>query len=467
MSAPATHVDDLLLDFAYGELSEREAKAVQAHLSSCAQCQASLDEIQGVRRVMAKLPPAEAPKDGLDSLLAYAEQAARRVQAGPAPKKAWWRALILPLGGVTAAAIFFIVGQKVTKDESLREAAHHAAVAKVSGETADALAPAPPPVAPSPEPTVPAESAAKDEAFAAVPKDVAAAERTRPDAKVSMAGAPKGRVAESTLEVPKKKAAPSPSMDHHVAGFGPPGGSGSIGLAQAGDGSAALGRGAAAHSRSAGGAGFDAEVPVRATARMKADVPAVADKDAKAEAMPAPTPAVTGTASAPRTVAMDGLQVEDALPAAASEAEVDDRAVREAREERKPALRDAEAKALLDQALAANRARRFAEAIRACQAVLALSVGDARIRQGALNALCEAQSELSGDLSACEVLVRDYPSSGAASVARNRIASFRARTGPAATGAPAPRPPYATEKRAAQPARAAPEDAADPTAPRQ
>ena len=57
MSAPATHVEDQLLDFAYGELSERDAQSVQAHLSSCSQCQASLDDIQGVRKVMSKLPP--------------------------------------------------------------------------------------------------------------------------------------------------------------------------------------------------------------------------------------------------------------------------------------------------------------------------------------------------------------------------------------------------------------------------
>ena len=54
---PATpHIEDKLLDFAYGELPVGEAQAVQEHLNGCPACAQSLDSIQGVRRVMSRLP---------------------------------------------------------------------------------------------------------------------------------------------------------------------------------------------------------------------------------------------------------------------------------------------------------------------------------------------------------------------------------------------------------------------------
>ncbi|MGA9522691.1 MAG: zf-HC2 domain-containing protein, partial [Myxococcaceae bacterium] len=74
MNPTAPHVEDLLLDFAYGELSEEEARAVRVHLDGCEPCADALRDIQGVRRVMAKLPEQGAPDAGLSSLLAYAEQ---------------------------------------------------------------------------------------------------------------------------------------------------------------------------------------------------------------------------------------------------------------------------------------------------------------------------------------------------------------------------------------------------------
>src|SRR3954465_3858185 len=100
---PQTHTyEDKLLDFAYGELPPHEAKAVEAHVKGCVKCADALGSIQGVRSAMSVLPEVAAPEAGLDSLLAYAEQAARRSAAGPAPKPAWWRRLTLPLAGALA-----------------------------------------------------------------------------------------------------------------------------------------------------------------------------------------------------------------------------------------------------------------------------------------------------------------------------------------------------------------------------
>ncbi len=115
MSQLATHVEDRLLDFAYGELSAAEAKDVQSHLDACAQCRGELADIQGVRRVMSTVPPAPAPQAGLESLLAYAEQAARRAQAGPAPKPSWWRRYMAPLTGACAVLVVGVVAHQVNE----------------------------------------------------------------------------------------------------------------------------------------------------------------------------------------------------------------------------------------------------------------------------------------------------------------------------------------------------------------
>jgi hypothetical protein len=116
MSQTAPHEEERLLDFAYGELSEKERREVQSHLSACGDCRASLQDIQGVRKVMSAAPQVAAPEAGLESLLAYAEQAARRAQAGPAPKATWWRRWVLPLAGVSAAVVVGVVAHEVHED---------------------------------------------------------------------------------------------------------------------------------------------------------------------------------------------------------------------------------------------------------------------------------------------------------------------------------------------------------------
>ncbi len=112
--------EDRLLDFAYGELPSTEARAVESHLEGCTRCSELLADIRGVRTTMAQLPMEPAPDAGLESLLAYAQQAARNAAAGPAPKPTWWRRWLVPVVGVAAVCTFGIISIQVSKSVDLR-----------------------------------------------------------------------------------------------------------------------------------------------------------------------------------------------------------------------------------------------------------------------------------------------------------------------------------------------------------
>jgi hypothetical protein len=101
--------EDRLLDFAYGELPSPEARMVEAHLQGCVRCTQALDDIRGVRATMSQLSQEPAPDAGLESLMAYAQQAARRAAAGPEPKPSRWRRWLLPVVGVASVATFGIL----------------------------------------------------------------------------------------------------------------------------------------------------------------------------------------------------------------------------------------------------------------------------------------------------------------------------------------------------------------------
>ncbi len=79
------HPNDTLLEYAYGELSPGASEAVDAHIQSCETCRAALSQIQSVRSVMRQLPVAAAPVQGLESLMAYAEQTAARNRKAAKP----------------------------------------------------------------------------------------------------------------------------------------------------------------------------------------------------------------------------------------------------------------------------------------------------------------------------------------------------------------------------------------------
>ncbi|MFL5357181.1 zf-HC2 domain-containing protein [Archangium sp.] len=114
--------EDRLLDFAYGELPPSEARLVEQHVEGCSRCTEALDGIRGVRTTMSRLSLQSAPDAGLESLLAYAQQSARRSAAGPEPEPRWWRRLLAPAMGVAALSVFGVVVVQVNREVDLRPA---------------------------------------------------------------------------------------------------------------------------------------------------------------------------------------------------------------------------------------------------------------------------------------------------------------------------------------------------------
>ena len=139
--------EDRLLDFAYGELppprprpwspTSRAAPVQRAARRASAACAPSW-------RSCAMEP---APDAGLESLLAYAQQAARNAAAGPAPKPTWWRRWLVPVMGVAAVCAFGVVSVTVNKNTAALKEEIEAQSAQA--KNAEAAAPASP--APSPD----------------------------------------------------------------------------------------------------------------------------------------------------------------------------------------------------------------------------------------------------------------------------------------------------------------------------
>jgi hypothetical protein len=149
--ATAIHqYEDKLLDFAYGELPAPEASAVESHLKSCPRCSEALNEIRGVRASMSALPQEPAPTAGLESLLAYAEQAAQRAKAGPRAQLPWWRRMIAPAAGVCALALVGVVAWR-TQSEMDFSPQTAALEAQHQNDRASEVASAPAPLALKPD----------------------------------------------------------------------------------------------------------------------------------------------------------------------------------------------------------------------------------------------------------------------------------------------------------------------------
>lgn len=164
--ATAIHqYEDKLLDFAYGELPAPEASAVESHVKSCPRCTQALDQIRGVRTSMAALPQVAAPDAGLESLLAYAEQAAARHAAAPKPGLPWWRRIIAPLAGACALALVTVVAVKTEKEGGL-DLSKEAAMAEQKAAKVEAPAPAPAPIVAA-APETQADRAELEQDFAA------------------------------------------------------------------------------------------------------------------------------------------------------------------------------------------------------------------------------------------------------------------------------------------------------------
>jgi hypothetical protein len=109
MSAVEHRYEDKLLEFVYGELQAHEAVAVEVHLGRCARCANAVAQLRSVRAVMGELPAAAPPNAGLESLLAYAEQAALRGSPSASGLLGRWRRLLAPLASVVALALVGIV----------------------------------------------------------------------------------------------------------------------------------------------------------------------------------------------------------------------------------------------------------------------------------------------------------------------------------------------------------------------
>ncbi|AGC46398.1 hypothetical protein MYSTI_05111 [Myxococcus stipitatus DSM 14675] len=145
--------EDRLLDFVYGELPVSEAQAVESHLQGCPRCTQTLNEIRGVRVTMAQLSEEPAPDAGLESLLAYAQQSARRAAAGPVPQPSRWRRWLLPVVGLASAGTlsvltFMAVSPDLTRPHLSSVEAKQVAEAPVSPPPTGGVAAPPTTVAP-------------------------------------------------------------------------------------------------------------------------------------------------------------------------------------------------------------------------------------------------------------------------------------------------------------------------------
>ena len=102
---------DELVDLALGLLDPDAARALEAHAGTCATCRAELDALRQTRRLLAGLPPAEAPSRGEAPLLAAAREEAARAEAARRPRwatPAWLWGGTLGLAGAAALAVLVL-----------------------------------------------------------------------------------------------------------------------------------------------------------------------------------------------------------------------------------------------------------------------------------------------------------------------------------------------------------------------
>jgi hypothetical protein len=110
-----------LLELAYGDLPEREARAVEAHAAGCPACRDELAGMRETRALMALLPVEPPPERGMGIVLAAAREAAagRARKATLLPRWLWAGGI----GAVAAAAVAVVSWQlaKSSPEGGLRE----------------------------------------------------------------------------------------------------------------------------------------------------------------------------------------------------------------------------------------------------------------------------------------------------------------------------------------------------------
>jgi len=79
------HVQELLLDLAYGELPADRAAEVEAHLATCEVCRAARDELLSTRALVAPLRSLEEPRPGFDDRILKSARAEAGLQADGTP----------------------------------------------------------------------------------------------------------------------------------------------------------------------------------------------------------------------------------------------------------------------------------------------------------------------------------------------------------------------------------------------
>ncbi|MBZ4332823.1 zf-HC2 domain-containing protein [Corallococcus sp. AS-1-12] len=466
MNAQNAHAhEDRLLDFAYGELPASEAHALEQHVQGCARCTKALADIRGVRTAMAQLSSEPAPDAGLESLLAYAQQSARRAAAGPEPKPSRWRRFLLPAVGLATVGTFGLLTLTVRENLDLSPNLSQRAAPSAAMEAAKVA-----PVAPAPAPSsAPLEGDAPEggsEALAAAPGAMEL-NRNQMETKAQRKGTAAARPSDwmnagsggallerrADAEAPKKKVAKAVrDADGEFAALEPP--------------PAALE--APSKEAEAHDSFLAKDEPARGRASAKVSDKALATKgdslrlgeaaygrglvsddaeDTSASAPPPPPPPVAsapvvqavpmapasvgsiGGASPPSTRAPAAPKEESARAEAAKPAPMEKSASQEAM-----TARDLSAQAQA----AANQGDRAREA-RLLRAALAAGASGSE-RLALLSRLCESESAQGRTREAaavCGQIIKEAPGSSAAQLAQRRLRQASPPTAPASAPAKA------------------------------
>ncbi|MEW6430096.1 MAG: zf-HC2 domain-containing protein [Myxococcota bacterium] len=249
MKTAVHQYEDKLLEFAYGELPANEAAAVDAHVRGCTRCSEALSQIQSVRSTMSALPLVPAPDAGLESLLAYAEQTAKRNREAR-KKDVWWRRYLMPLASAAALMVVGVVAWRASQEFNPDPAM---IALEMQKEREAAQAPAPPaPAAAAPVQDVTKggarpenEPAALNEGLSGARPDGVAADDSDAPVERRKAAAPAPRL-DANLEMAKadKAADPADAEKKKLGLLAGESGEGGFGLGSAeGGGGSAAGRG--------------------------------------------------------------------------------------------------------------------------------------------------------------------------------------------------------------------------------
>jgi hypothetical protein len=129
-----------LLELAYGELSPREAREVEAHATGCDACREELARIRETRALMALLPAEPPPEGGEGIVMAAArEVAAARKPRGLLPPWLW-----AGTAGAMAAAVIAVVSWQLVKTSPTGPTADRGSDLLARGSSAG-IPPSPPP----------------------------------------------------------------------------------------------------------------------------------------------------------------------------------------------------------------------------------------------------------------------------------------------------------------------------------